>query len=220
MKLADKYNLTVKENTFLVKKNLVALIQSNSKFEGISTTLPQTKTIVEGMGVSGVIIEAIGVIVNLKRGWEYVINSTDKFDNNLVKKINGIVARDDDIDSVAIRTGNIQISGVDYEPKIPTEEELISDINMYTHNESQSKTQNIIELMYKMMRKQYFWDGNKRTAILFANYYMIRNGLGVLNINERQMEKFNELLSAYYNSNDMTVILQWTYDNCIYGIDR
>jgi len=220
MKLADKYNLTVKENTFLVKKNLVALIQSNSKFEGISTTLPQTKTIVEGMGVSGVIIEAIGVIVNLKRGWEYVINSTDKFDNNLVRKINGIVARDDDIDSVAIRTGNIQISGVDYEPKIPTEEELISDINMYTHNESQSKTQNIIELMYKMMRKQYFWDGNKRTAILFANYYMIRNGLGVLNINERQMEKFNELLSAYYNSNDMTVILQWTYDNCIYGIDR
>jgi len=220
MKLADKYNLTVKENTFLVKKNLVALIQSNSKFEGISTTLPQTKTIVEGMGVSGVIIEAIGVIVNLKRGWEYVINSTDKFDNNLVKKINGIVARDDDIDSVAIRTGNIQISGVDYEPKIPTEEELISDINMYTHNESQSKTQNIIELMYKMMRKQYFWDGNKRTAILFANYYMIRNGLGVLNINEQQMEEFNELLSAYYNSNDMTVILRWTYDNCIYGIDR
>lgn len=168
MKFADKYNLTVKENTFLVKKNLVALIHSNSKFEGISTTLPQTKTIVEGMGVSGVSIEAIGVIVNLKRGWEYVINSTDKFDNNLVKKINGIVARDDDIDSVAIRTGNIQISGVDYEPKIPTEEELISDINMYTHNESQSKTQNIIELMYKMMRKQYFWDGNKRTAIIIA----------------------------------------------------
>lgn len=220
MKLADKYNLTVKENTFVVKKNLVALIHSNSKFEGINTTLPQTKTIVEGMGVSGVSIEAIGVIVNLKRGWEYVINSTDKFDNNLVRKINGIVARDDDIDSVAIRTGNIQISGVDYEPKIPTEEELISDINMYNHNESQSKTQNIIELMYKMMRKQYFWDGNKRTAILFANYYMIRNGLGVLNINEQQMEEFNELLSAYYNSNDMTVILRWTYDNCIYGIDR
>jgi len=220
MKLADKYNLTVKENTFLVKKNLVALIHSNSKFEGINTTLPQTKTIVEGMGVSGVSIEAIGVIVNLKRGWEYVINSTDKFDNNLVKKINGIVARDDDIDSVAIRTGNIQIGGVDYEPKIPTEDELISDISICINDESESKTQNIIELMYKMMRKQYFWDGNKRTAILFANYYMIRNGLGVLNINEQQMEKFNELLSAYYNSNDMTVILQWTYDNCIYGIDR
>jgi len=220
MKLADKYNLTVKENTFVARKNFVALIYSNSKFEGINTTLPQTKTIVEGMGVSAVSIDAIGVIVNLKRGWEYVINSTDKFDNNSAKKINGIVARDDAIDSVAIRAGNIQIGGVDYEPKIPTEDQLIHDINICVNNKSQSKTQNIIELMYKMMRKQYFWDGNKITAILFANYYMIRNGLGVLNINEQQMEKFNELLSTYYNSNDMAVILQWTYDNCIYGIDR
>lgn len=215
MKLDDKYNLTVKENTFVAKKNFIQLIHSNSKFEGINTTLPQTKTIVEGMGVSGVSIDAIGVIVNLKRGWEYVINSTDNFDNNSAKKINEIVSRDDAIDSVAIRTGNIQIGGVDYEPKIPTEDQLINDISICINNESQSKTQNIIELMYKMMRKQYFGDGNKRTAILFSNYYMIRNGLGVLNINEQQMEKFNELLSAYYNSNDMAVILQWTYDNCM-----
>ncbi|APX71623.1 Fic family protein [Companilactobacillus allii] len=216
----DKYRLTDKENIFIAKKNFVALIHSNSKFEGVNTTLPETKTIVEGMSVAGISIDSIGVIVNLKRGWEFVINSNKEIDDEVAKTINGIVARDDSLDPGGIRTGEIQIGGVEYQPSIPTEEELANDIDTHLRNKQKSKTQNIIELMYSMMRNQYFWDGNKRTSILFANYYMIRNGIGILNINEKQMPEFNELLTKYYNTNELGELLQWTYDNCIYGIDR
>lgn len=218
--LDDKFNLTDKENRFVAKKNFVQLIHSNSKFEGVNTTLSQTKTIVEGMSVAGISIDDIGVIVNLKRGWEYVIDSENEFNINSVKKINEIVARDDAIEPGAIGTGNVQIGGVEYEPDIPTEKELKDDIDDIINDKSNSKTQNIIQLMYTMMRKQYFWDGNKRTAILSTNYYMIRNGIGILNINEKQMPEFNDLLSNYYNTNDMRNLMQWTYDNCVYGIDR
>ncbi|KRK81124.1 hypothetical protein [Companilactobacillus nodensis] len=127
--LDDKFNLTDKENKFVAKKNFVQLIHSNSKFEGVNTTLSQTKTIVEGMSVAGISIDDIGVIVNLKRGWKYVIDSEDEFNINSVKKINEIVDRDDAIEPGAIRTGNVQIGGVEYEPDIPTEKELKDDID-------------------------------------------------------------------------------------------
>ncbi|MFD1472234.1 Fic family protein [Companilactobacillus mishanensis] len=219
-KYTDKFNLTEKENKFVAKKNFVQLIHSNSRFEGVNTTLPQTQTIVDGMSVAGVKIEDIQVIVNLKRAWDYVITSTDSSPIEIAKKINEIVARDDALIPGEIRTGNVQIGGVDYEPVIPTEKQLRNDIDMFKNNQSMSSTESIIHLMYSMMRKQYFWDGNKRTAILFANYLMIRNGIGVLNINEKQMDVFNEMLSKYYETDDVDDLLKWTYENCIYGITK
>lgn len=67
--------------------------------------------------------------------------------------------------------------------------------------------------MYYIMRQQIFWDGNKRTAVLSANYILINAGAGIININENQLEEFNKLLSGYYESDQDTAIMQWTYDH-------
>lgn len=72
--------------------------------------------------------------------------------------------------------------------------------------------------MYYMMRHQLFWDGNKRTAMICANYELIMAGCGVLNINENQLEIWHTLLSAFYESNDDNKIVAWTYENCLYGM--
>lgn len=82
-----------------------------------------------------------------------------------------------------------------------------------------SDTEKALRIMYDIMRQQLFWDGNKRTATLSANYILINAGAGILNISEQQLEKFNDLLSADYESGDVAEILNWTYDNCIYGIE-
>ena len=64
--MLNKYQLTDRESRFLLKKSLVELIHANSRLEKVNTTFPQTKTIVEGMSVSGVSIDDIQVILNLK----------------------------------------------------------------------------------------------------------------------------------------------------------
>lgn len=62
----DKYSFTQDQNRRFAKMNLTRLVFTNSRFEGVNTTLPQTQTIIDGLGVDGVPIDDINVIVQLK----------------------------------------------------------------------------------------------------------------------------------------------------------
>ena len=68
------------------------------------------------------------------------------------------------------------------------------------------------------MRKQLFWDGNKRTSTIVANKIMIQNGKGIIKVPDNKLEQFNTLLSDYYTTNNMDIIKQFIYENCIDGI--
>lgn len=66
--LADKYHMTKDQNRRFARSNLTKLVHTNARFEGVNTTMPQTQTIIDGLGVDGVSIDDINVIVQLKRG--------------------------------------------------------------------------------------------------------------------------------------------------------
>lgn len=51
----DKFHLTKEQNRCFAKKNLVRLVFTNSRFEGVNTILPQTQTIIDSMSPAGVI---------------------------------------------------------------------------------------------------------------------------------------------------------------------
>ncbi|TGD22910.1 hypothetical protein EGT49_07580 [Companilactobacillus suantsaicola] len=68
------------------------------------------------------------------------------------------------------------------------------------------------------MRGQLFWDGNKRTATLIANKYMIDNGAGLINVPLNLWPKWNELINTYYRTGKIDDILEWTYENAIQGV--
>ena len=68
------------------------------------------------------------------------------------------------------------------------------------------------------MRSQLFWDGNKRTAMLFANHEMIKNGTGMITIPVDIKDEFGEKLIKYYETNDMDELKQFIYEKCIDGI--
>ena len=96
--MEDKYKLTIEQNIFLAKRNLVDNIYSNARMEGINVTFPQTKTILEGVNVSGLKIDEIQCILNLRDAWSYVINNIDKkFDLEFICKANECVARNESI---------------------------------------------------------------------------------------------------------------------------
>ena len=220
----DKYNLSLKENIFLAKKVLVAQIHNLSRFENCQTTLLQTEQIINGQNVASASLGDIQTILNLKRAYQYVIRHISDglpIDIPLLKKINSIVAQEDSLAPGDFRTGTVGVTLADgsrYTPHAMSEVE-VQDLFGQIANRSCSTTETAIRSMLAFMRQQIFWDGNKRTATLFANALLIEKGCGILEISELQMPEFNEKLSVFYRSGDDTDVAVYLYQNCIFGID-
>ena len=227
--MQDKFQLTLAQNTFVAKKRLVSQIYHISRFENCKTTLLQTEKIIQNRNDAGVSLDDIGVIVALKRGFEFVFfylntcqadNTLPSFNVALMCRINGIVAVYDALIPGVLRTGQVGVTlydGSRHEPVAQTD----SDVARYLEtlaNSTMSQTERALRAMLYMMRSQLFWDGNKRTAILFANAWLIWHGCGVLEIDEVHFDEFNLKLSEYYKTGDMDEILLFIHRHCIQGM--
>ncbi len=215
--MQNKYELTLEQNIFLAKSNLVNNIYANARMEGLNITFPDTKTILDGVNVPNLKVDEIQCILNLRDAWKYVINNIqDKFDLDFICKVNEFVARNESLSWGKLRNGNVQITGTDYIPEIPNEECVKNEIEQILKIEN--TTERAIEYMLYGMRSQLFWDGNKRTSTICANKIMIENGNGIIKISDNHLHEFTILLSKFYSSNDNSTIKQFIYDNCIDGI--
>lgn len=217
----DKYHLTKDQNRRYARQNFVNLVHTNSRFEGVNTTLPQTQTIMDGLGVDGVSIDDINVIVQLKKGWQLITEDDASLTLAFEKKINAIVALHDSLAPGELRTGQggVDVGTADYftPPVVDPNQEsrFLTDL---MQDDQRSTTDKALTLLYHNMRQQLFWDGNKRTATLAANKLMIDHGAGLINVPLNLWPRWNELISAYYQSADMTAIKEWTYAHAIQGV--
>ena len=215
--MKDKYNLTLEQNIFLAKRNLVDNIYANARMEGLNITFPETKTILEGVNVPNLKIDEIQCILNLRDAWKYLINNIHAdFNLDFISKINELVARNESIAWGVLRQGGVQITGTDYIPEIPDEEDVKKQINNILQIEN--ATERAIEYMLYGMRSQLFWDGNKRTSTICANKIMIENGCGIIKVPDNKLKDFTVLLSEFYSTNSKEKIKQFLFDNCIDGI--
>ncbi|WP_435340539.1 Fic family protein [Enterococcus durans] len=221
-KFPDKYHLSRKESVYLLKKNIVELVYNAGKFEGLDTTLLQTEEIIKYNRANNVAVDDVLTVVNLKRGFELLLNDVQEPLLETSKRINRIVAAEDALFPGEIRTGGVEVSTIQgrYVPPVLTEDEVKNQYDEIMNQEI-SETEKALRLFLFISKNQIFWDGNKRTALLTANKIMFSKGLGLLSVPESVFAKFNELLSMYYNSNQSSnesKILSFMHEECIYGI--
>ncbi|KAF1298130.1 hypothetical protein BAU15_09800 [Enterococcus sp. JM4C] len=222
-KFPDKYQLSHKESVYLLKKNIVELVYNAGKFEGLNTTLLQTEEIIKYNQANNVTVDEVLTIVNLKRGFEVLLNDVQELLIETSERINRIVAAEDTLFPGEIRTGGVEVSTNKgrYVPPMLTEaaiEKRYAEII----NQKISETEKAIRLFLFISKNQIFWDGNRRTALLTANKKMFTQGLGLLSIPEAIFGQFNELLSSYYNSDSTSEeleIIEFMYTNCLFGIE-
>ncbi len=215
--MENKYNMTLEQNIFLAKRNLIDNIYASAKLEGLNVTFPQTKTILEGINVPSVKLDEIQCILNLRDAWRYLISSiNDEFNLEYICKINEYVSRNESLEWGKLRTGKVEITGTPYIPEVPKEAEVRNSIEKIL--EKKVATERAIEYMLYGMRSQLFWDGNKRTSNICANKIMIQNGAGIIKVPENKIEQFNVLLTDFYNTNEKEKIKKFIFENCIDGI--
>lgn len=80
---------------YLLKKNIVELVYNAGKFEGLNTTLLQTEEIIKYNRANNVAVDDVLTVVNLKRGFEMLLNDVQESLVETSKRINRVVAAED-----------------------------------------------------------------------------------------------------------------------------
>ncbi len=216
---SNKYALSREQSVFLAKKTYDNNVYCGMRMENRAVTFPQTKTILDGVNVPDVQLDDIQAILNMRDAWRFLLNTLDEpITLDYVCKLNEYIARNEALVWGKLRTGKVGISGTEYIPPVPSQEEAEQELAAIMA-ENTTETEKALNAFLWGARRQLFWDGNKRTSMTLANKILVSSGAGMLTITDKHMAEFNSLLVDFYNTGEGEALKRFLYDNAIQGIE-
>lgn len=206
----------VQLNLDFARANMKANIYDQAILEGVTTTFPQTETVIENGMVSGMTPTDIQKILNLKHAWEFILDKdviSAPTDYYLLCYIARLVNEGFFHEGGKIRSVPVTIGGTTYVPSLPIELDVKEQISNILQNDN-STIDTAIGICLYCMKTQIFTDGNKRASIIFANHYLIAHGAGLLVIPEKNVPEFKSLLVRYYENKDFDKIITFMKEIC------
>jgi fido (protein-threonine AMPylation protein) len=210
----------VEDNIDFAKRHLVDTIYKQAVLEGVATTFADTESIIKGGKVNNMTSEDVMKIVNLKHAWEFILNKNvilNKTNYALLCEINKLVQEGFYYSAGKIRNTPVSIGGTKWIPDFPIESVIKEELEEIFNNDMEDVDRSI-ELLLYTMKKQAFIDGNKRTAVIFCNHYLISKGKGILSIPVEENDEFKRLLIAYYEGKDESYIKKFIKEKCYMSI--
>jgi len=208
----------VKLNIDWARRNLTEMIYDQAILEGVATTRADTEAIITGGLVQNMTAEDIVKTRNLKRAWDFVLSPETLIsptDFALITQVNRLIEETFYYTAGQVRSTPVTIGGTTWQPPLPIESQIKEELSAWQQQAGETTpiTAAITLLLY-VMRRQIFLDGNKRTAVLAANHYLIARAAGLLIIPEPLVPDFKKLLVAYYESGDETMIGEFLRRQC------
>ena len=197
-------------NLDFARSNMKKIIYDQAVLEGVGTTFPDTEAIIDNGIAKNVKVEDVQKIINLKHAWQFILDKdviqapSDYYLASYIARLvnEGLLAVPD---GGRIRGVPVTIGGSSYIPPIPFEDKVKQDIRDLL----ECKLDDIdkaIELCLYVMKTQIYNDGNKRTAVIYANHYLISKGQGLLVIDYSKVDEFKKNLVNYYENKDLMSI--------------
>lgn len=203
-------------NIDLARRNLVDSIYKQAMLEGVATTYSDTETLVNGGKVKDMTAIDVQKVINLKRAWEFILDpSVIQYPSNfaIVSQINAIIEEGMSFNAGRIRSVPVTIGGSNYIPPLPFEDQVKKDIKNITES-NESTLNKAIEALLYVKKKQLFLDGNKRTAVIFANHILIKNAAGLIVIPAEKVSEYKKLLIHYYETDKKDEIVKFLKEEC------
>ena len=218
--IEEELSEKVEQNIDFAKRHLVDTIYKQAILEGVATTFADTESIIEGGKVNNMTSEDILKIVNLKHAWEFILNKNVVLsDTNfaLLCEINKMVEEGFYYTAGKVRNTPVTIGGTTWKPDLPIESVIREELEEILSKEL-NDIDKAIELLLYTMKKQVFIDGNKRTAVIYSNHYLISKGKGIIAIPAELTEEFKDLLIPYYEGRDEKEIKKFIKEKCYMSI--
>lgn len=184
----------------LGKRQLVDSIWKSAGIEGLGTTFPATKNIIENIPVETTPDEVL-FIVNMKHAWEFLFENID-YPVNIayLRELNRICMTDllYAEDPGKIRDTVVGIGGTSWKPELPNTAVIMEDIEKIQNNPD--KREAALDMFCYIARTQMFLDGNKRVSQLACNKILMENNIGILSVPYDRISDFTQHLLDFYES--------------------
>ena len=206
----------VMQNLDFARANMKANIYDQAVLEGVATSFPQTEDIIENGQVNGLSATDVQKILNLKHAWEFILDRDviqSESNYHMLCHIAKLVNEGFFYDGGRIRGVPVQIGGTTYVPPLPIETVVIERIDKI-RKQDKEPIDIAIELCMYCMKTKVFMDGNKRAAVIFANHYLIAQGMGFMVIPELDVPTFKKLLVEYYEGAPLEIIGAFLREKC------
>lgn len=213
----DELSANVVLNIDFARANMKSIIYDQAVLEGVATTFPDTELIIDNGKVNNVSVEDVQKILNLKHAWEFVLDKDvilSETNYYVCQYIARLVNEGFYQQGGRIRAVPVTIGGTSYIPPIPIEHQVKEDIDNIIKS-SDDVVQVAIELALYVMKTQIFNDGNKRTAIIFANHYLISHAGGLMVVPQNLVPEYKKMLVKYYEGRDEEAIKSFMREKCL-----
>ena len=210
----------VEKSIDFAKRHLVSTIYDQAILEGVATTFADTESIITGGKVNNMTSEDILKIVNLKHAWEFILNKNVILSNTnfaLLCEINKMIEDGFYYTAGKVRNTPVSIGGTTWKPDLPIENVIKEELEEI-FSKDMNDIERAIELLLYIMKKQIFIDGNKRTAVIYSNHYLISRGEGIIAIPAELTDEFKDLLIPYYEGKDEKKIKEFIKEKCYISI--
>jgi Fic family protein len=194
----------IKEAASIARKNMAGHVHSFQAMEGMSFTLPEVQTCLQGVTIGGHRIADVEKLKQQALGWSHLIELVEAGEFRLTKDVacslERIVAKEDALEPGVFRTGVVSVAGRERPvPDAGRLDRLFDDLCKRVDDAGDVLTKGVM-ISLDMANQQYFWDGNKRTGLLLMNGVFMSNGMPPLSIPANRLLTYNEKMLRFHNS--------------------
>jgi hypothetical protein len=199
--------LSAQDNLELARKYLNKCIYSCAKLANINVTPAEIQAVLEDIDVSRISPEHKRIIKNLQKAWLFALDNLEQAtDLDFLCKINSIISDDD-------QAGKLRDQPNEKNLPPPEPETVKKDLNTILNIED--TIEKALEYFLYGCKYQLFSKGNKRTVLIATNCILIKNGAGLLIIQDKDLVDFNLKSLYYYNTGKSRPFKDFLAENCI-----
>lgn len=191
----------------LARRELSVLVHDAVLLEGIHFTLPEIQTLLEGITVGGHTLSDQQIATNQGRAWRQLFSDLEAGAFALSRPyachLHALAAEQEALEWGRFRSGGVTIAGTDYMPPTAAQLPELFDEMVATATAMEDVYQRATFVFLTMARCQFFYDVNKRMGRFLMNGILLSHGYPVINVPAKRKLEFNQLMLAFYASNEM-----------------
>ena len=196
---------------FRVRKVLEGIVYDTVALEGNPFTLPEVKTLIEGITVGGHSVEDAEQVINQADSWKELLRlvsvSGFELDKTTANALHALVARKEALTWGQFRDGAVRIAGTNHQPPHHADLPDIFESGISTLKAIENVHERAFLTFLFGALQQFYYDGNKRVSRLLMNGQLLQAGYDAVTVPAGRKNEFNERMLAFYDSHDATDML-------------